>query len=232
MAYCIRDDHEMRRAIAPAPSDIMSTLGIIKLLLSYVWAFRKWISPRISIIGRPARDSVSPCRSSYQGSPSCHSLSRAPGVGEKQMYYSQCRDDIWRCGGSRPSHFMIIPNTKRHPNNGKTDESSIFRAITGRPRLYHNRNTFTPGEKSENSKIPKTNAVFGAWLALGGRKQSPMLLSSFSTLNSQITCHGRRPGPTIASQCSRGQYVSHNREHEKSLMGGRAKNADVQENAI
>ena len=35
MAFCVRDNHEMRRARAPAPSDVIATLGIIKLLLSY-----------------------------------------------------------------------------------------------------------------------------------------------------------------------------------------------------
>ena len=42
--------------------------------------------------------------------------------------------------GSRPSHLMIIPNTKRHPNNTKTDQLlPIFRGvITGLPRPYHN----------------------------------------------------------------------------------------------
>ena len=33
--------------------------------------------------------------------------------------------------GSRPSHFMIIPNTKRHPNNTKTDQLPIFGVISG-----------------------------------------------------------------------------------------------------
>ena len=62
MAFCIRDSHEMRRARAPAPSDVITTLGIIKLHLSYVfWGSRKWVAPRTSLIGRPARgSSVSP----------------------------------------------------------------------------------------------------------------------------------------------------------------------------
>ena len=78
---------------------------------------------------------VSPCRSAYQASPWCYdSLSSAPQVGENQLYYSQSRDDIW---GSRLSHFMIIPNTKRHPNT-KTDQLPIFLVNTGLPRPYHN----------------------------------------------------------------------------------------------
>ena len=40
--------------------------------------------------------------------------------------------------GSRPSHRMIIPNTKRHPNNTKRDQLHIFEVITGLPRLYRN----------------------------------------------------------------------------------------------
>ena len=43
-------------------------------------------------------------------------------------------DDV----GSRPSRFMIIPNTKRHPNNTKTDQLPISEVITGLPRPYHN----------------------------------------------------------------------------------------------
>ena len=33
---------------------------------------------------------------------------------------------------------MIIPNTKRHPNNTKTDQLPISEVITGLPRPYHN----------------------------------------------------------------------------------------------
>ena len=44
-------------------------------------------------------------------------------------------DDV----GSRLS-FMIVPNTKRHPNNTKTDQLPIFEVITGLPRPYHNNN--------------------------------------------------------------------------------------------
>ena len=40
--------------------------------------------------------------------------------------------------GSRPSHFMIIPNTKRHPNNTKTDQLPTSEVITDLPRPYHN----------------------------------------------------------------------------------------------
>ena len=42
--------------------------------------------------------------------------------------------------GSRPSHLMIIPNTKRHPNNSKTDQlpTTYFEVTTGLQRPYHN----------------------------------------------------------------------------------------------
>ena len=45
-------------------------------------------------------------------------------------------DDV----GSRPSRFMIIPNTKRHPNNMETDQLPISEVITGLPRPYRNTN--------------------------------------------------------------------------------------------
>ena len=43
-------------------------------------------------------------------------------------------DDV----GSRPSRFMITPNTEHHPNNTKTDQLPISEVITGLPRPYHN----------------------------------------------------------------------------------------------
>ena len=39
--------------------------------------------------------------------------------------------------GSRPSLFMIIPNTKCHPNDTKTDQLPISEVITGLPRPYY-----------------------------------------------------------------------------------------------
>ena len=45
----------------PSHPDVVTTLGIIKLLLSYFWAPWKWVAPRTCLIGRPARGySVSP----------------------------------------------------------------------------------------------------------------------------------------------------------------------------
>ena len=56
MAFCIRDNHDMRRARSPASSDVIAYRGIIKLLLSYVSGSRKWVARRTSLIGRPAGD--------------------------------------------------------------------------------------------------------------------------------------------------------------------------------
>ena len=42
--------------------------------------------------------------------------------------------------GLSPVSFMIIPNTKRHPNNMKTDQLPISEVITGLPRPYHSKN--------------------------------------------------------------------------------------------
>ena len=40
--------------------------------------------------------------------------------------------------GSRPSHFIITPNTKRHPTNAKRDQLPVSEVITGLPMPYHN----------------------------------------------------------------------------------------------
>ena len=37
---------------------------------------------------------------------------------------------------SRLSHFMVIPNTKRHPNNTKTDQLPFWGVITDIPSPY------------------------------------------------------------------------------------------------
>ena len=92
-------------------------------------------TPYCKVTGR--RHRVSPCRSAYFASPWWLLTLDLVDVVEKQLYYSQSRDGIWRCG-SRPSLFMIIPNTKRHPNNTKTDQLLISEVITGLPRPYHN----------------------------------------------------------------------------------------------
>ena len=44
---------------------------------------------------------------------------------------------------------MIIPNTKRHPNNTKTDQLPISEVITGLPRPYHH----TLSKKHQHLKI-------------------------------------------------------------------------------
>ena len=40
--------------------------------------------------------------------------------------------------GSRPSHFIIIPNEKRHPNDTKTEQLHVSEVVTGLPRPCHN----------------------------------------------------------------------------------------------
>ena len=60
--------------------------------------------------------------------------------------------------GSRPSHFMIIPNTQRHPNNTKTDQLAISEVITGLPRPYHN-----------NTRLFEVREAFQRTLLLGFR---------------------------------------------------------------
>ena len=54
--------------------------------------------------------------------------------------------------GSRSSHFMIIPHTKRHPNNTKTDHLPIFWVITGLPRPYLNNVVLGPAFLFSSSK--------------------------------------------------------------------------------
>ena len=82
------------------------------------------------------RHRVSPCRSAYFASPWwLLTLSLVDAV-EKQLYCSQSRDGIWRCG-SRPSLFYDNPEYKRHRNYTKTDQLPISEVITGLPRPYH-----------------------------------------------------------------------------------------------
>ena len=57
MASCIRDNHEMGRARALSPPDVISSQGLTKillLLLSSSWFTRMWVTPRTWLIGRPA----------------------------------------------------------------------------------------------------------------------------------------------------------------------------------
>ena len=92
------------------------------------------ISTVCKVTGR--RHRASPCRSACFASPWwLLTLSLVDAV-EKQLYYSQSRDGIWRCG-SRPSLFYDNPEYKRHSNYTKTDQLPISEAITGLPRPYH-----------------------------------------------------------------------------------------------
>ena len=60
--------------------------------------------------------------------------------------------------GSRPSHFMRIPNTKRHHNNTKTDQLPISEVITGLPSPYHN-TPIPPWSSSKCRNTPSTNQL-------------------------------------------------------------------------
>ena len=81
---------------------------------------------------------VSPCTSAYYASPWwLLTLSLRRRRREAALLF---RESWWHLTmwGSRPSHFMIISNTKRHPNNTKTDQLPISEVITGLRRPYHN----------------------------------------------------------------------------------------------
>ena len=59
---------------------------------------------------------------------------------EKQLYWSQSRDGIWRWGGLSPVSFHDHPEYKtppKHYENGPI--LPIFEVITGLPRPYHNK---------------------------------------------------------------------------------------------
>ena len=89
------------------------------------------------------RHRVSPCRSACYASPWWSpTLSLRRRTREAALLFPEpwWHLTMW---GSRPSHFMIIPNTKRHPNNTKTDQLPISEVITGLPRPYHNSSWFT-----------------------------------------------------------------------------------------
>ena len=84
------------------------------------------------------RHRVFPCRSAYWASPWCCSLWLS--LRRRRETALSIPPEPWwhlRVWGSRPSHLMIIPNTKRHPNSTKTDQLPISEVITGLPRPYH-----------------------------------------------------------------------------------------------
>ena len=83
------------------------------------------------------RDRVSPCRSAYFTSPwrfLTLNLRR-----HRREAASIFPEACWHLTmwGSRPFRFIIIPNTKRRPNNAKTDQLPISEVITGLPRPCH-----------------------------------------------------------------------------------------------
>ena len=55
--------------------------------------------------------------------------------------------------GSRPSHFMIIPLTKRHPNNIKADQLPISEVVTGLPRPYHHNNVWRQKWEAKRARL-------------------------------------------------------------------------------
>ena len=61
----------------------------------------------------------------------------SPDAREKSIFINPRVVMVSDGAGSRPSHFMIIPNAKSHPNNTKTDQLPISEVITGLPRVYH-----------------------------------------------------------------------------------------------
>ena len=91
------------------------------------------------------RHRVSPCRSAYYASPwrlLTLSLRRRRREAALLLLESWWHLTRW---GSRPSHFMIITNTKRHhPNNMKTYQWPISEVITCLPRPYHNTTAVVP----------------------------------------------------------------------------------------
>ena len=62
---------------------------------------------------------------------------RSSKVGEAAVFFPQVVMTSEQ-EGSRSSHPMIVPNTKRNPNNTKTDQWPILGVFTGLPRPYHN----------------------------------------------------------------------------------------------
>ena len=93
-------------------------------------------TPYCKVTGR--RHRVSPCRSAYFASPwwlLTLDLRRRSRQAALFIPGSWWHLMMW---GSRPSLFMIIPNTKRHPNNTKTDQLPISEVIAGLLRPHHN----------------------------------------------------------------------------------------------
>ena len=109
----------------------------------------KNVAKQCKVTGRRRR--VSPCRSAYFASPWWlltldlwrHSREAAL-LFPESWWHPTMRD-------SRPSLFMIIPNTKGHPNTTKTDQFPISEVITGLPRPCHK--TSTPSV--EGKRLPR-----------------------------------------------------------------------------
>ena len=106
------------------------------------------ISGLCKVTGR--RHRVSPCRSAYFASPwwllilDLRWRSRETALLFPESWWHLMMRD------SRPSLFMIIPNTKRHPHNTKTDQLRTSEVITGLPRPYHNTSWFHSQSKASS----------------------------------------------------------------------------------
>ena len=113
-----------------------------KSLVITVVVFKLIRSFYCKVTGR--RHRVSPCRSAYFASPWwLLNLDRRRRSRESAVLFPE---SWWHptMRGSRASLFMIVPNTKRHPNNTKTDQLPISEVITGLPRPYHNNSPTNP----------------------------------------------------------------------------------------
>ena len=88
----------------------------------------------VTVTGR--RHRVSPSRSAYYASPwRLLTLSlRSSREAALFLLESWWHLTVW---GFRRSHFMILPNTNRHPNKTKTEQFPVYEVITDLPRPYH-----------------------------------------------------------------------------------------------
>ena len=92
------------------------------------------VDPTCGVTGRRHR---SPCRSAYLLVLAMTRFDHRRRRREAAIFFPESwwHLTMW---GSRLSHFMMIPNTKRRLNNTKTDQLPISEVITGLPRPCHN----------------------------------------------------------------------------------------------
>ena len=94
---------------------------------------------------------------------------------------------------SRPSHFVIIPNTKRHPNDTKTDLRPISEVITGLPRPYHNKlrlicQTHVSSSHTNHNRPPPSAAEIGRNQYCGRPHARGATQSSTTRVSGGFTC--------------------------------------------